>query len=77
MTVPQDSKAAYLTHASQMLEATENDIINFQEQLEEYTEGITGVRSDMAQNHWQRCVPYMESEIYKGEKKKDQTPNQI
>lgn len=50
MTAPQDSKAAYLTCCRQTLEATESDIINSQEQLEEYTEEITGVPSDMAEN---------------------------
>jgi len=55
-----------------MLEDTVNVIIKFKEQLEEYTKGITGVPSDVAENHWQRCVPY--TGIRGIQEKKDQIP---
>lgn len=59
-----------------MLEDIRNDVLNFKEQLQEYTEIITEFPSDLAENHWQRCIPH--SGIRGMEKKKKvQTPTQI
>lgn len=58
MAVPYKSKAACSAGPGQAPAATRDDTISFKERKEEYTEGVTGVPSDRAQNHWKRCVPY-------------------
>lgn len=57
-----------------MLEATENNMINFKEKLD-YTEGLGC--TDLAENHWlcfqQRCASY--TEIWDRQKKEKTGPN--